>query len=186
MSEQSKLGDSELTKGAIEELSRRGHSKDESEEDESVPSLTDGSSVASSTAKKKKSKKAKLKKILGGNNHDAQAEGSQDSPNPAGKLTPGMVEQLLEMNPSLKGEVAGLSNEKAAETLKKLDATDLLTGMVWDLSKELVRSMKLTWYSSLSQGRTKRTWPPINSGKPNPFHDSVSLLLLWRPLAECE
>lgn len=186
MSEQSKEADSELTKEVIEDLSGPSPSNDESEEDESVPSLTDGSSVASSSVKKKKSRKAKLKKILGGSSNDPQTEGSQGSQNPPGKLTPGMVEQLLEMNPSLKGEVAGMSNEKAAEALKKLDPADLFTGMVWSLSQYLVISMKLTWYSSPSRGRTKRTWPPTNSGKPNPFHDSVSLLISGRPLAEYE
>lgn len=145
MSEHSKLADSELAKETIEGLLRTGHGNEESEEDESVPSLTDGLSVASSTAKKKKSKKAKLKKMLGGSSHDAQVEGSQGPPNPANNITPGMVEQLLEMNPALKGEVAGLSNEKAAEALKKLDAADLMTGMVWGLSQELVIYMKLIW-----------------------------------------
>ncbi|KAL9105150.1 MAG: hypothetical protein Q9187_008804 [Circinaria calcarea] len=129
MSEQSKIIDSEPTKEAIEELSRPSHNTDESDEDGSVPSLTNGSSVASSTAKKKKSRKAKLKKILGGSSHDAQVEGSQGSSNGTGKPSPGMMEQLLEMNPSLKGDVAGLSHEKAEEALKRLNATDLLTGM---------------------------------------------------------
>ena len=80
------------------------------------------------TGKKKKSKKAKLKKALtgGGGSKDV----SSSSSNPASKLTSGQVEQLLEMNPSLKSEVAGLDKEKAADKLKKLDVADLLTGMV--------------------------------------------------------
>jgi glycylpeptide N-tetradecanoyltransferase len=39
------------------------------------------------------------------------------------------VEQLLEMNPSLKSEVAGMGKEAATEAVKKLDVADLLTGM---------------------------------------------------------
>lgn len=146
MSEQSKIIDTEPTKEAIEDLSRPDHNTDESDEDGSVPSLTNGSSAASSTAKKKKSRKAKLKKILGGSSHDAQVEESQDPSNGAGQLTPGMVGQLLQMNPSLKGDVAGLNHEQAAEALKKLDAADLLTGMVWSPSHELVKYVKLTPY----------------------------------------
>ncbi len=41
-----------------------------------------------------------------------------------------MVDQLLEMNPSLKSEVAGMDRDKAVEAVNKLDVSDLLTGMV--------------------------------------------------------
>ena len=90
--------------------------------------------AAGSNAKKKKSKKAKIKKALGAlGKDDGVSSSGNSSANPASKLTTGMVEQLLEMNPSLKGEVAGMDKEKAAEALKKLDVADLLTGMVRDL-----------------------------------------------------
>ncbi|KAL8932958.1 MAG: hypothetical protein Q9216_006592, partial [Gyalolechia sp. 2 TL-2023] len=83
-----------------------------------------------SVTKKKKSKKAKIKKALGAlSKDDGAASSSSNSANPASKLTPEMVEQLLEMNPSLKSEVAGMDKERAAEALKKLDVADLLTGM---------------------------------------------------------
>ena len=44
-------------------------------------------------------------------------------------LTDGMAEEVLEMNPALKNELAG-SPEKAVDALKKLDVSQLLTGMV--------------------------------------------------------
>ncbi|MCJ1471953.1 glycylpeptide N-tetradecanoyltransferase [Lambiella insularis] len=103
-----------------------GDSGDEAAEDGPIASSKEGDVAAASKSKKKKSKKARLKKALGVKAEDDGADGPS---NPASKLTPEMVEQLLEMNPSLKGEVAGMNKEKAAETLKKLDVADLLTGM---------------------------------------------------------
>ena len=75
--------------------------------------------------KKKKSKKSRVKKLLTGGGNSTEGGGST----PASKLTPEMVDQLLEMNPSLKGEVAGMDKGKAVDTLKKLNVADLLTGM---------------------------------------------------------
>lgn len=95
----------------------------------------DSDEVARAAAsKKKKSKKAKIKSALSvgkssSGNDEAQSGESSSSSNPASKLTSGMVQQLLEMNPSLKNEVSGLSKEQAANEIKKLDVSDLLTGM---------------------------------------------------------
>lgn len=120
------VADTQATKLADNE-----NNNDEADDDEPADNTsTDAVAVGSST-KKKKSKKAKLKKAFGvSGSEDGNAEGSSGSANPASKLTTGMVEQLLEMNPSLKSEVAGMNKEKAAQTLKKLDVADLLTGMV--------------------------------------------------------
>lgn len=99
----------------------------DSEEEDTPENEQDTNVVAeSSKNKKKKSKKAKFKKLLGGGGNDAES-----SSTPANKLTPSMVDQLLEMNPSLKGEVADMDKLTAVEALKKLDVADLLTGMVW-------------------------------------------------------
>ncbi|KAL8859679.1 MAG: hypothetical protein Q9178_003793 [Gyalolechia marmorata] len=105
-------------------------SNEDGDDEEAAGGESPDAVAAGSSAKKKKSKKAKIKKALGIiNKEDGEANGSSSSPNPASKLTTEMVEQLLEMNPSLKGEVAGMDKEKAAEALKKLDVADLLTGM---------------------------------------------------------
>lgn len=66
-----------------------------------------GGSASTSSKGRKKLKKAK--------------------PKPA--LTDSMAEKVLEMNPALKGEIAG-GSEKAVDALKKLDVAQLLTGMV--------------------------------------------------------
>lgn len=71
--------------------------------------------------KKKKSKKAKLVSALTGNKAD-----STDSPNP---VSPDVVKTLLDANPALKGELAGMPPEKAGELLRKMDVSQLLSGL---------------------------------------------------------
>ena len=136
MSAESKELDSKAQEEVLDSiLTSQGSTKtdnDETDQEESKEITNTDAIAASSSVKKKKSKKAKLKKAFGvGTKEDEGGEGSSSSSNPASKLTPGMVEQLLEMNPSLKSEVAGMNKDKAAETLKKLDVADLLTGMVF-------------------------------------------------------
>lgn len=135
MSAESKEIDSKAQEEVVNKaLTSQGSTKtdnDETDEEESTEATNADAIATTSSTKKQKSKKAKLKKAFGvGAKDDDGAEGSSSSSNPASKLTPGMVEQLLEMNPSLKSEVAGMNKDKAAEALKKLDVADLLTGMV--------------------------------------------------------
>lgn len=129
---------------------------------------------SASPAKKKKSKKAKFKQAFGvGGSEEDHENTPSSSSNPASKLTPGMVEQLLEMNPSLKSEVAGMDKKTAAQALKKLDVADLLTGMVglvWFHSDAATTNPE----ASLSVGRTKRTWLHINFGKHSRYRGLVS------------
>lgn len=122
--------DEEVAKDVFNQSTDGTADQDSAEEVESTDNKETDAVAAGSAAKKKKSKKVKLKQALGvGKREDEEKEASGSSSNPASKLTGGMVEQLLEMNPSLKSEVAGMDKEKAAETLKKLDVADLLTGM---------------------------------------------------------
>ena len=78
------------------------------EKDEQIPGQ-DGD-VTTTQKAKKKSKKGKNKT----------------------PLTKGMAEEVLEMNPALKNELAG-GSEKPVDALKKLDVSQLLTGMVQSL-----------------------------------------------------
>ena len=48
---------------------------------------------------------------------------------PGQKLTSKAAEALLENNPALKNELAGLDKDKAAEALRKMDIAELLTGL---------------------------------------------------------
>ena len=122
--------DEEVAKDVLDRPINGTADQDSAEEVEASRSKDTDAVAAASAAKKKKSKKAKLKQALSvGKKDDDDKETSGSSSNSAGKLTSGMVEQLLEMNPSLKSEVAGMDKEKAAEALKKLDVADLLTGM---------------------------------------------------------
>ena len=148
----------------------------ENDVDEDSPGNAHADTVAlASPAKKKKSKKAKLKQAFGvGGSEDVHEHTPSSSSNPASKLTPGMVEQLLEMNPSLKSEVAGMDKETAAQALKKLDVADLLTGMVGLVEPFILMPQIINPKASLSVGRTKRTWPHISFGKHSRYRDLVS------------
>lgn len=125
--ETSLKGGAESSKGKQVELSNVAESNEAEISGDDEPGAGSTEDAVATTAKPKKSKKAKIKKALGVGSKDGDPGSSS---NPVSKLTPNMVEQLLEMNPSLKGEVAGMNKEKAAEILKKLEVADLLTGMV--------------------------------------------------------
>ena len=135
MPEESKVADPKVDEEAANEAlndSADGPTEQDSAEEVEPADSKDTDTIAADAATtKKKSKKAKLKKVLGvKSKDDGEKDAAGSSSNPASKLTSGMVEQLLEMNPSLKSEVAGMDKEKAAEKLKTLDVADLLTGMV--------------------------------------------------------
>ncbi|KAL9637851.1 MAG: hypothetical protein Q9164_001934 [Protoblastenia rupestris] len=122
MAEESKVADPEFNSEIIDE-GVKGPDHDGNLEEVEAGGGSAEDVAEGPTGKKSKSKKAKLKKALTGKDL------SESSSNPASKLTSDMVEQLLEMNPSLKGEVAGMDKDKATEKLKKLDVADMLTGM---------------------------------------------------------
>ena len=133
MSQESKIIDPEVNEEIVSEVvtaavanGKNPAVEDESDEEGPKDPADEDALAATSKSKKKKSKKSRMKKALGIKESES---GSSGSSNPASKLTAEMVEQLLEMNPSLKGEVAGMDKEKAAEKLKTLDVADLLTGM---------------------------------------------------------
>jgi glycylpeptide N-tetradecanoyltransferase len=137
MAEESKEIDPKFEEELVKEVtnttdiaSTSENDNDEVEDEHEDATTTDGA-AAESSSKKRKSKRAKLKKVLGAGSSEAEkSEGPSASANTASKLTTNMVEQLLEMNPSLKSEVAGMGKEQAAQAVKKLDVADLLTGMV--------------------------------------------------------
>ena len=99
------------------------------EREESQPqdaTTTEPTNAESAPAKKKKkSKKSKVAAALIG-----KKDSEPDPPRPAGsKMTPDMMNTLLEMNPSLKGELSSMSKQQASELLKKMDVSELLTGL---------------------------------------------------------
>jgi glycylpeptide N-tetradecanoyltransferase len=79
------------------------------------------SSPVAATSKKKKRKAEKR-----GSFNDA--DDSTTSPT-ASTFTPQMVDSLLENNPSLRGELGSVNKQQAREMLKKMEISDLLTGM---------------------------------------------------------
>lgn len=104
MNSASKEVDSRISEEAAKEAVAEVQDGKE-EQDGQVSEENEAAAAASKT--KKKSKKSKMKTVL----------------------TSGMAEEVLEMNPALKNELAG-SSEKAVDALKKLDVSQLLTGMV--------------------------------------------------------
>ena len=81
------------------------------------------STSAAAGKKKKKSKRKKLAAALGGD------KDAGDPSKPASKMTDSSIQTLLEMNPALKGELSKMPPEKAQEMLKKMDVSQLLTGL---------------------------------------------------------
>ena len=132
MPEESTVTDPKVDESAVEEVldntAATGPTDESAEEDDALDSTNPDAVAANSTTKKKKSRKAKLKKALGVEKGQNDEAGS--SAKPASTLTNGMVEQLLEMNPSLKSEVAGLDKDNAVDAVRKMDIANLLTGMV--------------------------------------------------------
>jgi glycylpeptide N-tetradecanoyltransferase len=74
------------------------------------------------------SKRKKIKKLLGKKSKDGAEQGPSESKSDR-KLTPNMIDSLLQMNPALASELAGMDKDKAAEALTKLNVADLLTGL---------------------------------------------------------
>ncbi|KAJ5622251.1 hypothetical protein N7528_005483 [Penicillium herquei] len=67
---------------------------------------------------------------------DGDAAGNSNSQNTTSsssgatkKLSPKMIESLMEMNPALKNELASMDKDKAAELLSNLDISQLMTGL---------------------------------------------------------
>jgi glycylpeptide N-tetradecanoyltransferase len=98
----------------------------DSENDDQVQDSVEAQTeTGGSTAKKKKkSKRKKLASALGGGKTE---EGEPSKP--ASKMSSEGMETLLEMNPALKGELAKMSPAQAQEALKKMDVSQLLTGL---------------------------------------------------------
>lgn len=177
MSEESKAIDPNVHKLAHDAVSPSQISRigENDVDEDSLDNAHADTIPSASPAKKKKSKKAKFKQAFGvGGSEEDRENTPSSSSNPASKLTPGMVEQLLEMNPSLKSEVAGMDKETAAQALKKLDVADLLTGMVGLVESFILMPQTIKPEASLSVGRTKRTWLHINSGKHSRYRGLVS------------
>jgi hypothetical protein len=116
----------------VDGLDPAAESESEHEDGERAESHTKDAETTESTnaesapaKKKKKSKKSKVAAALTG-----KKDSTPDPPKPAGsKMTPDMMNTLLEMNPSLKGELSSMNKQQASELLKKMDVSELLTGL---------------------------------------------------------
>ncbi|RVX73904.1 Glycylpeptide N-tetradecanoyltransferase [Exophiala mesophila] len=116
-------------------LEDKTHSdSDNDEQTPQSPDAAEGSAAPSASKSKKNKKRSKKSKLLSAVTGDkstesGEASSSTSSAKPAAKLSDESIKTLLDINPSLKGELAGLSPDKAQEVLKKLDVSELLTGL---------------------------------------------------------
>lgn len=104
-----------------DQLESESENEEQTEQGTETTQDTTGTGTDKPKKKKKKSKKAKLVSALTGNKSD-----STDSPNP---VPADVVKTLLDANPALKGELAGMPPEKAGELLRKMDVSQLLSGL---------------------------------------------------------
>ena len=104
---------------------------DSDSEPENAPSkdTTQPTEASSATAVKRKKKSKKLKSILTGDSESSKPSTSDNAKSAGSRMTPQMIDSLLEMNPSLRGELGSMDKSQAAEVLRKMDASQLLTGL---------------------------------------------------------
>jgi glycylpeptide N-tetradecanoyltransferase len=93
----------------------------ESEAEEPIPEGSTAPEAGADAGKKKK----RIRKKKG----KAKDEVSDDPSKPASKMSDSSIKTLLDMNPALKGELSKLSPQQASEALKKMDVSQLLTGL---------------------------------------------------------
>lgn len=122
MPEESKEVDPQADKEALNALINEGtkNAEDESgpDDDQHVDPSNSDAVAAQAAAKKKKSKRKKLKGALT-EQKDGEANLSQEQ-----------LEQALDVNPSLKAEVVAMEQAKVDDMLRKLNMSDLITGLV--------------------------------------------------------
>ena len=94
-------------------------------EEQPGQATTEGMGESAEKPKKKKKKKSKKSKLVSALTGNKSAEPA-DSTKP---LSNDVVKTLLDANPALKGELAGMPPEKAGELLKKMDVSQLLSGL---------------------------------------------------------
>jgi glycylpeptide N-tetradecanoyltransferase len=106
----------------------------ESTEEQLEAIVENSSAPTESTAtEKSKKKKRKPRKPVSTTNAEAStissAEQSSNTSIPASKFTPQMMDSVLEHNPALRGELGSMDRSQAEQMLRKMDLSELLTGM---------------------------------------------------------
>jgi hypothetical protein len=135
MSAESKLVGAKAEGGDVpgsQEFSSRATEAAEGTESGEEPAETTnvGDAPSGAATKKKKSKKKRTKGIVAGEDAPSSSSGPGESSAGSNKLPSAAVDSLLRVNPSLQSEVKGMGKEKAEDLLRKLNVSDLLTGMV--------------------------------------------------------
>lgn len=120
--------DKEALNDLINEATKNAEDDGDSDDDQHVDPSTSDAGAAQAAAMKKRSKRKKLKSAL-----TEQKDGE-------GNLSQEQLEKALDVNPSLKAEVVAMEQAKVDDMLRKLNMSDLITGLVglWNDYVELV------------------------------------------------
>lgn len=138
-------------------------------EEEATQVVASSSTDAPSKSSKKKAKKSKGKE-------KASGEVALPKPEEVEEAKASLAKELFNQNVALQSDLRGLSEAQLAETLKKLNIGDLLTGLVSCYDAELY-SKRLTPHSQ-THLPTRRIWEATSFGKHSPSSVSVGLLEL--------
>lgn len=135
--QESKQADPQVAQAALHEAiaESKGNAtvEDASSGDDAPADSSADAAAAGAAAKKKRAKRKKIKAAIA--EKDEGQEGS------SGQLSGEQLQMLLKDNPALKAEVQGMDPNKAAEMMKKLSVSDILTGMVWRVRVGLGRGV---------------------------------------------
>lgn len=116
------MAESQPTAGAAVEAGIESESEGDETMETPVENAESSTAAAAKKKKKKKSKKAKVASALGINP-------PSDPTKPAANLSEDHLNTLLDKNPALRNEIAGMSQGAKMEMLKNMDLEQLLTGM---------------------------------------------------------
>lgn len=128
---------------------------------------------------------AKVRSLLPAPHQEQQAQSNDTDTSSAGskRVPPKMIESLMEMNPALKNELAAMDKDTAAETLSKLDMSQLLTGLSLDGKNQKDMASYKFWQTQPvprfddQQGKKPVTQGPIKVIKPEEVPQTPDALI---------
>ena len=103
---------------------------EDSVDEETADAVNAGETAPGVGKKKRRSKRKKIKDALTGGPSKDPEPGEASSSTAEGKTGGKGIDVLLKNNPALQKEMAGMPHNKIEEMLKRLNVSDLLTGMV--------------------------------------------------------
>lgn len=154
---------------------------------EQVGQKDDNNTSPSDAAAKKKKKKSKRSKITSALTGSTSSDSTSKS-----KVSQANIDALLEMNPSLKGELSGLSPAQAQTLIQNMDPSQLLTGLTMNPKNQKDMASYKFWQtqpvprldeaqqstSTLPDGPIKEVIPSKVPREPAPLPESYEWCVL--------